>query len=128
MPALGPASCTPSDFSFPKTARILRSIEFRRVYQEGTRFTGRYFSAFCLELERGSGEGPRLGFTVPRAFGKAVYRNRARRRIRELLRVRLPEIGCRWDIVINPRRSALDASQEELQREVSRLVQQCARS
>ena len=64
---------------------------------------------------------------MPRAFGKAVKRNRAKRRIRESLRLRLPEIGCRWDIVINPRRSVLDASQEELQREVSRLVHQCAR-
>ena len=123
-----PASCTPIGFRFPKTARILRSTEFRRVYQEGSRFTGPYFSAFCLQFDRAPGEGPRLGFTVPRAFGKAVRRNRARRRIREVLRLRLPEIGCRWDIVINPRRSALDASQEELQREVSRLVHQCARS
>ena len=97
------------------------------MYSDGARFTGRYFSAFCLQLDRAPGEGPRLGFTVPRAFGKAVKRNRAKRRIRELLRLRLPEIGCRWDIVVNPRRSALDASQEELQREVSRLVHQCAR-
>jgi ribonuclease P protein component len=128
VPASGPASCTSSGFRFPKTARILRATEFRRVYQNGSRFTGPYFSAFCLQLDRASGDGPRLGFTVPRAFGKAVKRNRARRRIRELLRLQLPEIGCRWDIVINPRRSALNASQEELEREVSRLVRQCARS
>jgi RNase P protein component len=44
-----------------------------------------------------------------------------------LLRVRLPEIAREWDIVVNPRRSVLDASPEELQREVSRLVHQCAR-
>ena len=97
------------------------------MYRDGTRFTGPHFSAFCLQLDRAPGEGPRLGFTLPRAFGKAVKRNRARRRIRELLRLRLPEIGCRWDIVINPRRSALNASPEELRREVSRLVHQCAR-
>ena len=122
-----PASCTPTGFTFPKSSRILRSVDFQRVYEQGIRFTGRYFSAFCLRLDRAASEGPRLGFTVPRAFGKAVKRNRARRRIRELLRVRLPEIACEWDIVVNPRRSALDASQEELQREVSRLVHQCAR-
>jgi len=86
------------------------------------------FSAYCLRLDRAADEGPRLGFTVPRAFGKAVARNRAKRRLREQLRLQLPRIGCQWDIVINPRRAVLDASLEELQREVSRLVQQCARA
>jgi len=70
-------------------------------------------------------DGPRLGFTVPRAFGKAVLRNRAKRRLREILRVRLPELAPEWDIVINPRRSAIAATVEELQREVDRLVTQC---
>jgi len=78
-------------------------------------------------VSRPEGDGPRIGFTVPRAFGKAVKRNRARRRLRELLRLRLPEIDSRWDIVVNPRRAVMDASVEELQREVSRLIRQCAK-
>ena len=72
-------------------------------------------------------EGPRLGFTVPRAFGKAVVRNRAKRRLREALRVRLPEIGPQWDIVINPRRATLTAAPEELRREIERMVRQCGK-
>jgi len=89
--------------------------------------SGPYFAAFCLRVER-EGEGPRLGFTVARAFGKAVKRNRAKRRIRELLRVRMSEIAPQWDIVINPRRQALTASPVELRREVDRLVSKCANS
>jgi len=79
-------------------------------------------------VEREHGLGPRIGFTVPRAFGKAVRRNRARRRLREQLRVRLPEIATQWDIVVNPRRLALDASADELRREVDRLIKRCGRS
>jgi len=41
------------------------------------------------------------------------------------LRVRLPEIGSQWDIVINPRRAALEASAGDLRRETDRLVRQC---
>ena len=114
---------------FPKSARILRAADFRKAYNQGTRFTGRYFAAFCLRVERRQGaypsDGPRLGFTLPRAFGKAVVRNRAKRRLREALRVRLPEVAPEWDIVINPRRPAIAAPVEELRREVDRLVAQC---
>ena len=122
---------TPISVGFPKTARILRAADFRRAYNQGTRFTGRFFAAFCLRVERSAQEGriqsdgPRLGFTVPRAFGKAVVRNRAKRRLREALRMRLPEMAPEWDIVINPRRPAIAAPVEELRREVDRLVAQC---
>ena len=128
------ATPTPSN-GFPKTARILRAADFRRVYNQGSRFTGRYFVAFCLRVERCAPDAskpqelicsrPRLGFTVPRAFGKAVLRNRAKRRLREALRVRLMEVAPEWDIVINPRRPAIAAPMEELRREVDRLVAQC---
>jgi ribonuclease P protein component len=116
---------TPTSVGFPTTARILRAADFRRAYNQGTRFTGRYFAAFCLRVARTKDEGPRLGFTVPRAFGKAVLRNRVKRRLREALRVRLPEVAPEWDIVINPRRPAIAAPVEELRREVDRLVTQC---
>jgi ribonuclease P protein component len=123
-------SGTPTSFGFPKTARILRAADFRRAYNQGTRFTGRYFAAFCLRVARAEqagaqSDGPRLGFTLPRAFGKAVLRNRAKRRLREALRMRLPEVAPEWDIVINPRRPAIAAPVEELRREVDRLVAQC---
>ena len=120
---------TPTN-GFPKTARILTASDFHRAYHEGTRFIGRYFAAFCLRVERpaacGSKDrGPRLGFTVSRAFGKAVVRNRVKRRLREVLRVRLIEVAPEWDIVINPRRPAIAAPVEDLRREVDRLVAQC---
>ena len=135
-------SGTPTSFGFPKTARILRAADFRKVYDQGTRFTGRYFAAFCLRVERTAPDqdaskeqerremaprqqGPRLGFTLPRAFGKAVLRNRVKRRLREALRVRLAEMAPEWDIVINPRRPAIAAPTSELRRELDRLVAQC---
>ena len=68
-----------------------------------------------------------MGFTVPRAFGKAVKRNRVKRRLREAIRVRLHDVAPHWDIVINPRRAALEAPVEELRREVDRLVAQCGK-
>jgi ribonuclease P protein component len=117
-------SGTRVSYCFPKTARILRSSDFRKVYDAGVRISGPYFAAFCLRVERDGG-GPRLGFTVARAFGRAVKRNRAKRRIREALRPRLSEIAPHWDIVLNPRRQVLTATPDELRRELDRLVVKC---
>ena len=120
-------SGTPTKSGFPKSARILRTSDFRKAYTQGTRIAGPYFAAFCLQVPRSENAGPRLGFTVPRAFGKAVTRNRVKRRLRETLRIRLMDVGPQWDIVINPRRAALTASPAELRREVDRLVKRCAK-
>jgi len=120
-------SGTPISFRFRKSSRILRSSDFRKAYQEGVRFTSPYFAAFCLAVPRAASEGPRLGFTLPRAFGKSVQRNRAKRRLREILRLRLPEIAPQWDLVINPRRTLLLATPEQLEKAVDRLVTQCGK-
>lgn len=99
---------------------MLRPSEFRRVYDQGARFAGPLFAAFFLA--NGQPDGPRVGFTTPRALGKAVRRNRMRRRIREAVRLELPGIGAQWDLVINPRKPALTASWEHIQTEVKKLV------
>jgi ribonuclease P protein component len=117
----------PSGAGFPKRVRLLRSQDFRRVYNEGTRFAGPFFAAFCLEeptAASGPG-GPRVGFTVPRALGKAVVRNRIKRRVREAVRFHLKELSPQWSVVINPRRKALEAPLPELEREVERLFRRC---
>ena len=109
---------------FPKSARILRSKDFRRVYDNGAKFSGPLFSAFCL---RNNGEeGVRVGFTCPRGLGGAVVRNRIKRRVREVVRVRLDQPGAGWEIVINPRLRALTAPFSQIEREVEKLFQRCA--
>jgi ribonuclease P protein component len=106
--------------------RVLRSSEFRKIYQTGVRVTSRYFAAFCLrEADTGP---PRCGFTVPKALGKAVTRNRLKRRMREAVRSQLRLLPANWAIVFNPRRSVLDAPFEELCREVGRVFARCSGS
>ena len=65
--------------------------------------------------------GPHIGFTTPRALGKAVVRNRIRRRTREAVRLELELLNPAWSIVFNPRRKALDCTLDELRNEVRRL-------
>jgi len=69
--------------------------------------------------------GPRIGFTTPRALGKAVVRNRIRRRVREAVRLHLEQLSPQWWIVFNPRPKAMNAPFQELEREVERLFRRC---
>jgi ribonuclease P protein component len=112
-----------TDQSFPKRVRILRPAGFRRVYAEGLKISGPYFAAFCLR--RAEPEGPKIGFTAPRALGKAVVRNRIKRRMREAVRRQLFRLEPQWEIVFNPRRSVLGAPAEDLAREIERLFSRC---
>jgi ribonuclease P protein component len=89
--------------------------------------TSRYFVAFCLKGE-GDVAPARFGFTVPRALGKAVQRNRIKRRMREAVRANLCAAPANWAIVFNPRKSVLAASFEDLRRETGRLFERCSAS
>jgi len=110
-----------------KNSRILASRDFRRIYDHGFRYSCSTFAAFYMaEPERT--DGPRVGFTVSRKMGKAVIRNRLKRRLREAVRVQLALLGQRWDVVFNPRRSVLAAPFSVLEADVRRLFLQCGKS
>ncbi|MGH9658307.1 MAG: ribonuclease P protein component [Bryobacteraceae bacterium] len=97
--------------------------QFRKVYDEGAKFTGPLFTAFCLR--EAGGAGPRVGLTVPRALGCAVIRNRIKRRMREAVRQSRARASASWQIVINPRRRTLTAPFAEIVSEVNNLFDRC---
>jgi len=114
-----------STSGFPKSVRLLRSSDFRKVYDQGTRYTCPLFAAFYLAVP---GERRAVGFTTPRALGKAVRRNRIRRRVREAARLELASLSEGWWVVFNPRRKAADCMFSDLRREVQRIFIRCGNS
>jgi len=103
---------------FPRAGRLLKHADFERVYENGERHFGRHMTIFFLANELGG--SARIGFTVSRALGGAVQRNRIRRRLREASRLRRSELRAVADVVINPKRSVLQAKFEELADEMAR--------
>jgi ribonuclease P protein component len=111
----------------------LRTADFRKVYDHGTRVSSPLFAAFCLAREDGrqvdrpdnKSSGARLGLTVPRAIGGSVVRNRIKRRLREAFRLYRAELDPRWDIVLNPRRTALAAPFTDLKRALRKVIEKC---
>jgi ribonuclease P protein component len=103
---------------FPKEARLLSRRDFRRVYEEGQRRSGRLSTVFF----RAKGLAQtRLGITTPARLGSAVLRNRVKRRLREVFRLNRPVIPNGWDIVLNPREAVAEVPFPTLVRELLRL-------
>jgi len=103
---------------FPKIYRLRRRSEFRRVYDEGQRRSGSLATVFI----RANGlPHSRLGITAPTHLGRAVQRNRAKRRVREFFRLHRLALAAGWDIVVNPRRGVAEIPFKILERELLRL-------
>ena len=102
---------------FPRSGRLLRHSDFERVYKQGRRHFSSHMTVFYLRRE--NEKGLRIGFTVSRALGGAVDRNRMKRRLREAARASWPAQDLPVDVVVNPKKSVLTANFEELQKEMA---------
>jgi ribonuclease P protein component len=107
---------------FPRSARLLRHADFERVYKQGRRHFSRLMTVFYLarnlNAKPETASGLRVGFTVGRALGGAVERNRMKRRLREAVRLTRPVPGPDLDVVINPKKVLLSAPFEAVLNEV----------
>ena len=114
---------------FPRSVRLLRHADFERVYKQGRRHFTSHLTAFYLPRTEAGAEvaGPRVGFTVSKALGGAVVRNRLKRRLREAVRLH-GMIPAAMDVVINPKKSLLTADFVDVQREIRRAFEVIGKS
>jgi len=103
----------------PRACRLLHRAEYDAVYSEGKRRTSPEFTVF---LRRNTLPISRFGWSIKKALGNAVRRNRIRRRLREILRLHRREIAQGWDIVIHPRSSVATAPFMALTAELLKLL------
>ncbi len=109
---------------FPRGSRLLRHADFQRVYKDGRRHFAAHMTVFYLFRAEG---GARVGFTVGRALGGAVVRNRMKRRLREAVRNHLAALAVPVDVVINPKKSLLTAEFAALLGEVAQAFEKISR-
>ena len=79
------------------TLSIKENHVFRRLYSKGKSAVSPYLA---LYVRRNGRQGNRLGITVSTKVGKAVVRNRTRRRIKEAYRLHEHELRTGYDIVV----------------------------
>jgi ribonuclease P protein component len=65
--------------------------------------------------------GPRVGLTAGRVLGKAVERNRIKRRMREAVRMNLALLTRDVDVILHPKKTVMTAEFDRLVSEVSKI-------
>ncbi|MBE6985764.1 MAG: ribonuclease P protein component [Ruminococcaceae bacterium] len=94
------------------TVSLKENSVFRRLYYKGASAGNRYLVIYC---RRNGSKFSRLGLTVSTKLGKAVVRNRMRRRLREVYRLQEKRLLSGFDIVVVARSAAVDADFPKLQ-------------
>lgn len=84
--------------------RIRKTDQFLRVRRDGRQWSS---SFLILNAAPTRHRVSRCGFITGKRIGKAVDRNRARRRVREAVRIIFDRIVPGWDLVFVVRSSAL---------------------
>ncbi len=89
------------------TVETLRtSRDFDRVFRRGKSLASRDLVIFYRKNHLGK---LRVGFCVSKKLGKAVIRNKIKRRLREVFRACAFKIAPKWDLVLIARKSIASA-------------------
>ena len=90
---------------------IKKRSDFLRLARSNYRWVSPGFVMFVGKSEKDFNEEVRVGFTASKKVGKAVQRNRAKRRLRALCRDLLPQEGVPgWDHVLIARTETVTRS------------------
>ena len=100
-----------------KERRLTRTRDFAAARRHGR---SRADNLLVLITRRNDLADTRFGFTVGRRVGKAVVRNRVKRRLREAARAVPVQSG--WDLILIARRDAADADFHALRHSMTGLL------
>ena len=102
-----------------QTISLKQNHVFRRLYSKGKSAVDSRLAVYCRKNGR---TGNRLGLTVGVKLGKAVVRNRTRRRIKEAYRIHEGAFLPGYDIVVVARVRAAHSRYRELERSLLSLA------
>jgi len=100
--------------------RLTRSEDFKRVRRSGKSYA---HPLVVLIVQNNNQPRVKIGVAAGRTVGTAVYRNRAKRLLREAMRTLLPNIGSGLDLILIARPGLVSATLEDTRRALLNLLQ-----
>ena len=103
-----------------RSFRLTRSEDFKRVRRDGKSYA---HPLVVLIVQNNDQPRVRVGVAAGKAVGTAVYRNRAKRLLREVMRSLIPNIASGSDLILIARPALVSATLEDTQRALLNLLQ-----
>ena len=105
--------------------RLTHSEEFKRVRRSGKSYAHPLVVLIAQTQDKQSSPVPqvRIGVTAGRTVGTAVYRNRAKRLLREAIRSLIPQLVSGFDLILIARPALASATLEETRQALLTLLQ-----
>lgn len=110
----------PLNFSFPKSLKIRKKIEYKSFYYSKKRYKGSFITLDYRFNENLS--YPRLGITISSKLAKAHIRNKFKRRIREIFRLNQHSLDKNIEIHILARAMSKDLNYQDLEKDFLNLI------
>lgn len=102
-----------------KRYRLRKNYQFGYVYKNGKSVSDKNMVIVFCQNRNGK---PKVGFSISKKYGKAVKRNKIRRRLREIVYKRYDTLDSRYNYVFLPRNSCAEITFSEIVRSVERLI------
>lgn len=103
----------------PRQNRLVRKSDFEKIKEKGAKFQSNLFGLLVFPNEE---EFSRFGFVISTKLSKrAVKRNRAKRTLRERVRLLLPNIKPGFDVVFLGKKALLEVDYPVVDQEIRRL-------
>ena len=100
--------------------RLTRSEDFKRVRRSGKSYA---HPLVVLIVQTHDQPRVKVGVAAGRTVGTAVYRNRAKRLLREAMRTLIPNIASGLDLILIARPGLVSATLEDTHRALLNLLQ-----
>lgn len=95
-----------------KVYRLRSNMEFKKVYNGGKSYWNRNLVLYVRKNDMGN---TRVGYSITKKIGNSVVRNKIRRRMKEVYRLKFDGVKSNYDLIFIPKRNVTDISYRDLE-------------
>ena len=103
-----------------KQYRLRKNYQFNYVYKNGKSVNDKNLVIVFCQNKNGK---PKIGFSVSKKYGKAVKRNKAKRRLKEIINKRYSLLNTKYNYIFLPRTGENAATFSQLEKSADILIE-----